>query len=260
MSSERTLPGSLALSGGAPFADVDWHLWMNANLLKLSSLIALRVISRVTSLPVSPTNGDIYIVPVGDTNEKQVAVRDDGGWVYYVPFTGLQAYDLDAGELVEFDGTNWAVVTSGGGATAFTGLTDVPSAYTSQAGKLVAVKGDESGLEFISAPGASSAFASINAQTGTTYTPVLGDAANVLVTLSNAAAITLTLPQDSDVAIPVNTILTFAQIGAGLVTVAAGAGATVNSRGAALDSAGQYAVITAIKSAANTWLLTGDLA
>jgi hypothetical protein len=41
---------------------------------------------------------------------------------------------------------------SGGGAEAFTDLTDVPSSYTGQGGKVVAVKDDATGLEFIEAP------------------------------------------------------------------------------------------------------------
>ena len=41
----------------------------------------------------------------------------------------------------------------------------------------------------------------LNAQTGTTYTPVVGDE-NLMVTLSNAAAITVTLPQNSARRVP----------------------------------------------------------
>jgi hypothetical protein len=41
-----------------------------------------------------------------------------------------------------------------GGAEAFTDLTDVPSDYTDQGGKLVAVNGDEDALEFVAAPAA----------------------------------------------------------------------------------------------------------
>jgi hypothetical protein len=98
----------------------------------------------------------------------------------------------------------------------------------------------------------------INAQTGTTYTPVLSDEQK-LVTLSNASAITCTLPQDSDVAIPIGGQVHFAQIGAGQVTFAAGTGATVNATPGAKCRA-QYSAVTAIKRAANTWLLIGDLA
>ena len=98
----------------------------------------------------------------------------------------------------------------------------------------------------------------VNAQTGTTYTVVLSDDSK-LVTLSNASAITCTLPQDSDVAIPVGGQVHFAQIGAGQVTFAAGTGATVNST-PGLKCRAQYSAVTAIKRAANTWLLVGDLA
>lgn len=98
----------------------------------------------------------------------------------------------------------------------------------------------------------------VNAQTGTTYTAVLSDEGK-LVTLSNAAAITMTLPQDSDVAIPVGGQIHFSQIGAGQVTFAAGTGATVNAT-PGLNCRAQYSTVTALKRAANTWLLIGDLA
>jgi hypothetical protein len=49
------------------------------------------------------------------------------------------------------DGTrSW--ITPGGGATDFVDLGDVPAAYTDEGGKFVAVKEDETGLEFVAAP------------------------------------------------------------------------------------------------------------
>lgn len=101
-------------------------------------------------------------------------------------------------------------------------------------------------------------YVGINAQTGTTYTPVLSDE-NSLVTLSNASAITVTLPQDSELAFPVGGRIDFAGIGAGLVTFAAGTGATVNGTPSLVTRA-RYSAVTAIKVSANTWLLVGDLA
>ncbi len=97
----------------------------------------------------------------------------------------------------------------------------------------------------------------LNAQTGTTYTPVIGDNQK-LVTLSNASAITLTLPQDSSVAIPIGSWIDFAQIGAGQVTFVAGSGATVNTT-PGLKLRTQYSSCRAYKRSANTWLLLGDL-
>lgn len=101
-------------------------------------------------------------------------------------------------------------------------------------------------------------YVGINAQVGTTYTPVLADVGK-LVTLTNAAAITVTLPQDSDVAVPITTSIDFVGLGAGLATFVAGTGATVVGT-PSLVARAQYSVITAIKIAANTWLLAGDLA
>jgi hypothetical protein len=98
----------------------------------------------------------------------------------------------------------------------------------------------------------------INTQTGTTYTPVLDDASK-LVTLSNASAITLTIPPNSSVAYPVGTKIDIAQLGAGQVTVAQGSGVTVNST-PTLKLRAQYSAATCIKTATDTWLLVGDLA
>ncbi len=101
-------------------------------------------------------------------------------------------------------------------------------------------------------------YSTINAQTGTTYTPVLADE-SALVTLNNAGAITVTLPQDSSLAIPIGASIDFTVIGAGMATFTAGSGATVNATPSAITRA-QYSTVSAIKRAANTWLLVGDLA
>jgi len=96
-----------------------------------------------------------------------------------------------------------------------------------------------------------------NAQTGTTYTLVLADEGK-LVTLSNASAITLTVPPNSSVAFDVGTYIDLAQIGAGQVTVAQGSGVTVNAT-PGLKFRAQYAGATLRKTATDTWLLFGDL-
>jgi len=98
----------------------------------------------------------------------------------------------------------------------------------------------------------------INAQTGTSYTLVLADAGK-LVTCTNAAAITLTVPPNSSVAFDTGTTIALVQGGAGTVTFSPGSGVTINSRGSALDTAGQYAAASLIKTATNTWILSGDI-
>jgi hypothetical protein len=61
------------------------------------------------------------------------------------------------------------------------------------------------------------------------------------------------------VAFPIGTVIEVEQGGAGAVTIAPGAGVTVNSRGGDLTLAGQYAVAALKKVAADSWTLTGDL-
>jgi hypothetical protein len=99
---------------------------------------------------------------------------------------------------------------------------------------------------------------SFNAQTGTTYTFVLADANNTVVSLINASAITATVPPNSSVAYPVGAILQFYQGGAGQVTVAAGSGVTINYT-PGLKLRAQNSIASLIQTATNTWLLSGDV-
>lgn len=99
---------------------------------------------------------------------------------------------------------------------------------------------------------------SINAQTGTTYTFALTDA-DCLVTLSNASAITATVPPNSSVAFALGTRIDLVQLGAGQVTVAQGSGVTVNSTPTKKFRA-QYSGASLVKIATDTWMLVGDLA
>jgi hypothetical protein len=101
--------------------------------------------------------------------------------------------------------------------------------------------------------------AAINAQTGTTYTLVAGDL-NDLVTLSNAGAITLTVPPS---VFSANDVINIAQIGAGQVTFAQGAGVTITSTGASASAPKlrvQYSSASVICTASNTFLVVGDIA
>lgn len=102
------------------------------------------------------------------------------------------------------------------------------------------------------------AIAQFNAQTGTSYTLVLTDAAK-LVTLTNAAAITLTVPPNASVAFPIGTQILLYQGGAGAVTVAAGAGVTIRAEGAKDEIVGQYAVAALLKLATDEWVLFGNI-
>lgn len=99
----------------------------------------------------------------------------------------------------------------------------------------------------------------LNAQTGTSYTFVMSDSGE-FVTLSNASAITATVPPNSSVAFPVGTQINMVQLGAGQVTVAAGAGVTIRSQGSKLKLNGQYSAATCVKIATDEWVLVGNTA
>ena len=95
-----------------------------------------------------------------------------------------------------------------------------------------------------------------NAQTGTAYTLALADAGR-MVTLNNAAAITLTIPTNATVAFPVGTRIDILQYGAGQVTV--GGAVTIRSAGGKLKLASQYSGATLWKRGTNEWALIGDI-
>jgi hypothetical protein len=91
------------------------------------------------------------------------------------------------------------------------------------------------------------------------YTPVIGDLA-VILNASNSAAGSITIPPNSSVPFPVGTSITVRCGGAGIVTFAAGTGVTLQSRGGILTSAGQFALVTLLKTATDFWTVAGDLA
>jgi hypothetical protein len=102
------------------------------------------------------------------------------------------------------------------------------------------------------------AMVALNAQTGTSYTTVLGDDGK-LITLDNASAITLTIPPNGTVAYGIGTQINLMQLGAGQVTITAGAGVTLRSAGTKLKTGAQYAVATCCKIASDTWVVIGNL-
>jgi hypothetical protein len=104
----------------------------------------------------------------------------------------------------------------------------------------------------------------LNAQTGTTYTTVIADSYQVLVTMSNASANAFKIPTNASVAHPVGTVITVINIGAGTTTISAvtSGTTTVLSAGvvAAQPTLGQYKSAACIKTATDTWYVVGAIA
>lgn len=104
----------------------------------------------------------------------------------------------------------------------------------------------------------------IDAKTSTTYTFVLTDANNELITANNASAQTYSIPTNASVAFPIGSQINIIQIGAGQVTInAVTSGTTTIASTGATSSApklrAQYSSATCIKVATDTWYVIGDI-
>lgn len=75
---------------------------------------------------------------------------------------------------------------------------------------------------------------------------------------TNVAATTVTVPPNSSVAYNIGTVMELIQANTGQITLAPGAGVTLQSRNSELKSAGQHASIFIKKKATDTWQVTGD--
>ena len=102
-----------------------------------------------------------------------------------------------------------------------------------------------------------------NSQSGSTYTVANTDLYQALVITTNASTKTVTIAPDSTLtAAAVGSAITFLNTGAGLLTFAAGSGVTIQSAGAAptAPTLAQYKSCVAVRTAANTWVITGAIA
>ena len=154
---------------------------------------------------------------------------------------GMVSYLLDTNATEVYDGSAWVGIANSG---------DITSVTT----------GSDSGLTGGATSGAVDLKLQLafNAQTGTTYTLVVGDL-NKLVTCSNASGITLTVPPS---VFSAGNQIHIQQIGAGQVTFAQGAGVTITSTGATSTAPklrAQYSAATVICTASNTFTIVGDL-
>jgi len=96
--------------------------------------------------------------------------------------------------------------------------------------------------------------ATLNDQTGTTYTIVASDAGKV-ITCNNGSAVTVTVPASLGAGFTCSVV----QKGAGQVTFAASS-TTINNRQSHTKIAGQHGVATLVSTASDVFVLAGDTA
>ncbi len=91
------------------------------------------------------------------------------------------------------------------------------------------------------------------------YTFTLADIGAVVEGTSGSGQ-TYTIPTNATSAFPIGTVIGIFQAGAGQITIAAAGGVTLQSDGALVKTAAQFATVGLRKRATNTWCLSGDLA
>lgn len=213
----------------------------NDNALRVEVLLAPAV-SFADTEPSTPDEGEIHIVGTtwGGFTSNNAVIYKDGTWLEFEAFEGW--VKIVGGSQYYFDGSGWV---AGGG----DGLPDAPSDGS------IYGRQDASWVTIPSSGG--SGYTSINVQTGTTYTLVIGDA-GILLTMDNAAANTVTIPDNTAVAFPVGTRVDVGQDGVGQTTIAGAVGVTVRTP-ETLKLRKQWAKVTLIKRDTDAWDVEGNL-
>lgn len=99
----------------------------------------------------------------------------------------------------------------------------------------------------------------LNNQAGTNYNAIRTDGLNTIIRMSNGAANTVTLQNDSTILWQPGDCVIIRQLGSGsgLTSFLAGAGVTINTPGTLICRV-QYSLLAAIHETANTWYVCGD--
>jgi len=134
--------------------------------------------------------------------------------------THLNTSTATSGKLLSWNGSDYAWVDDqtgggGGGSTTFTGLTDTPANFTSQAGKYLRVNAGATALEYVTLP--------VDPDTNTTYSQSsVADGSNVKLRLTDSGS------TNDDILLTAGTNITFTSVTSG--------GFTINHTGSAVAS------------------------
>ena len=217
---ERIMPG-LGLRAFYDPGQQNWGTNVSEDLRRLSVLVQARAISRATTLPVTGSAGDIWLVRAGATsNANAVAIWDGAvgaeAWVFLTPQTGWQVWIADEARHVRFDGTAWA---------------DVPRAGIVPLRNLAV----------------------------TAYGLVLADTGAIIET-TGASVVTITIPAQATVPFEIGTLINVTQVGAGVATITAAPGVALNGvAGGSTTLSAQWAGAALYKSGADAWIVQGAI-
>lgn len=202
----------------------------------------------------------LWAVPAGsvitDTVNPSSAPSSAGTWWFNLS-SGIAFFSVGTGDV-----SDWVEILT---INSISAISDLAAATSLAADYLMFEQASGGALKattianFIADHGLATKTIAPNAQTGTTYTFVLGDAGGH-VTSSNGSAQAITIPTNASVAFPVGTIIKVTALGSGTVTITGASGVTVNgvSAGGAAISA-QYTSAILTKLATDTWLIEGNI-
>jgi len=219
---ERIMPG-LGLRAFYDPGQRNWGTSLSEDLRRLSALVQVRATSRTAVLPATGTEGQISIVPaLAGANANALALWDESP-------AGAAAWVY----LPPVEG--WQVwIADEGQHVRFT------------AGAWVEVP----------RPGV----VRIRTLTATSHTLEAVDLGRILETTGSSAVI-VTIPPEASVLFEIGTLINVTQVGAGVATVAAGPGVSLNGvTGGAVALDGQWSGAALVKRGADAWVIQGALA
>jgi hypothetical protein len=218
---ERIMPG-LGLRAFYEPGQRNWGTSVSEDLRTLSVLVQPRALSRSVALPASGSSGDVYVVPASAAAHANALALWDG------EPTAEDWVFLSAQE-------SWQVwVADEGRHVRFTGgaWVEVPR------------------------PG----IVPIRTLTATAHTLEVIDTGCILET-TGSSAVTLTIPPEASVHFEIGALVNVTQVGAGIATVAAAPGVSLNAvTGGSVALDGQWSGTALVKRGADAWVIQGALA
>ena len=163
---------------------------------------------------------------------------------------GMLSYLQDTNAVEKYDGSSWSAIGTG----------DIESVSVSSP----LTGGGSSGAVSIAYDYAAGSKVTLNAKTAS-YTVVLSDADQKLVTMNVGSANDFLIPTNASVAFATGTIINVIQIGSGQTTIKAVSSGTTTILSTGATAAqpklrAQYSAASCIKVGTDSWYIIGDIA
>lgn len=219
---ERIMPG-LGLRAFYDPGQRNWGTSLSEDLRRLSALVQARATSRTTPLPATGSAAQMLIVPAAaGANANALALWDQ----------------------------------SPAGAAAWVYLTPQEGWQVWVADEARHVRFAAGAWVEVPRPG----IVRIRTLTATSHTLEAIDLGSILET-TGSSAVTVTIPTEATVPFEIGSLINVTQVGAGIATVAAAAGVSLNGvPGGSVALDGQWAGSALVKRGADAWIIQGALA